>query len=162
MNYEMKPSYASALSANASSFPPPPEPSPLFPPIAEPRPSSRYGSFKIEYDRIIGHAFNAVPLNPTLIWSMYRSIYIEHPERIRVVSSPHQNNPKDLLHISVRIVVNETNNWEHAIHIYGRINGTGMGCGEPAWFNSHMTSTSKVGDVVVNETIAIWDKSYAN
>jgi hypothetical protein len=134
---KMKPSYASALSANAADFPPPPEPSPLFPPIRT-APAMRWGSFKIDYDDIIYKAFTIPPPKPTIAWVMLRNIFYDHPAWIEVSSPPHQNSNDDALHLSLRVFASEKRTAYHTIHINGRLEGNGSEFGAVTFWNETM------------------------
>ena len=182
----MKPSYASALSANAADFPPPPEPSALFPPIrtsAEPIGSSirfdmlsqmtsggpeiqarvrRWGSFKIDYDDIISKAFTIPPPKPTIAWVLMRNIFYDHPDWIEVSSAPHQNSNDDALHLSLKVFASEKKTAYHTIHINGRLEGNGSEFGSITFWNETMEVQVGVkcnGEKVftqIRETIADW------
>ena len=159
----MKPSYASALSANAAEFPPPPEPSPLFPPITAPTPPVKHcwGSFKIDLDDIITKAFTIPPPNPTIAWVLMRNTFFDHPDWIEVLSPPHQNAADDALHLSLKVWTGERKQIYSTIHINGRLS-CGYEFGSVSFWNETMDIQMSIkcgtdkGLKPLRETIADW------
>jgi hypothetical protein len=136
------PTYASAVSSSLSYN------APDFTPVLK----HSYGTFVINYDTIIEKVFTITPEKPTILYSLYKSIYILHPERIAITADPHTNNPTDRLHISLTIKVAD-NGWTHTIHLYGKFNTGPNGI---QWYSTDMDTACKIGKDVVIERIAEW------
>jgi hypothetical protein len=152
-----KSSYASILSIGADDYIPS-APLPIVPPIPVPR----WGSMKIDYDEIITKAFTVVPLRPTAAWVLLRNIYYEYPERIEVLSAPHQNFNGDPLHISIKVLGNNCGSYYNTVHINGRFVGSTVKT-HTRWWNETMEIQicvkREAGDTVLSrEMIADWRK----
>ena len=75
----------------------------------------------VDYSNLISYSFCTKPKLYTMAYEIYKSIFIQTPERIKVISKIHQNSFGDVLHFSVQIEV--ANNWSNNLHYNGMWDG---------------------------------------
>jgi predicted methyltransferase len=75
----------------------------------------------VNYYENIAFTFNTNPKTRTMAYEIYKSIYIQKRDKIKVVSKLHQNSFDDVLHFSVRVEI--ANNWYNTLHYNGMWNG---------------------------------------
>ena len=75
----------------------------------------------VDYYDIISYSFCTKPTLYTMAYEIYKSIFIQTPERIKVISKLHQNSFGDVLHFSVQIEV--ANHWSNTLHYNGMWDG---------------------------------------
>jgi hypothetical protein len=75
----------------------------------------------VNYDEVITFSFRSQPTTFTMAYEIYKSIFIQKPEALKIISKLHQNNFQDVLHFSVQIVI--ANNWINTLHYNGMWDG---------------------------------------
>ena len=71
----------------------------------------------VDYYGTISYSFCTKPTLYTMAYEIYKSIFIQTPEKIKIISKLHQNSFGDVLHFSVQIEV--ANNWSNTLHYNG-------------------------------------------
>jgi hypothetical protein len=73
--------------------------------------------FAHTYPQVIESVFKTLrPRSTTPIFELLRTMYIDNPSRVRVISGIHQNSIRDRLHMSLAVDCGKTS---YTIHIYG-------------------------------------------
>ena len=75
----------------------------------------------VDYYNIISYSFCTKPKLYTMAYEIYKSIFIQTPEKIKIISKLHQKSFGDVLHFSVQIEV--ANNWSNNLHYNGMWDG---------------------------------------
>jgi len=73
--------------------------------------------FAPTYPRTMDSVFRTlVPKEKTMTFSLLQALYIENPDRFRVISGIHQNSFEDKLHMSLAVDCGKSS---YTVHVYG-------------------------------------------
>ncbi len=75
----------------------------------------------VNYEEVIAFSFRTKPKVFTMAYEIYKSIYIQRKDSLKIISKLHQNNFQDVLHFSIQIEV--ANNWTNTLHYNGMWDG---------------------------------------
>ncbi len=75
----------------------------------------------VNYEEVIKFSFRTQPKKFTMAYEIYKSIYIQKPDCLKIISKLHQNNFQDVLHFSIQIEI--ANNWTNTLHYNGMWDG---------------------------------------